>query len=106
MPGARTQARTSIVPPRDPSLRASPMPARRWPQREGQCVGLSFFDLGSAGGPAPHVLLLLEPPRLPLVAGFLATPGEGVVLDVVERPAQLAALGVLAPEDDAIPLDP
>src|SRR5436190_14485286 len=82
------------------------MPARRWPQREDQCVGLSLFDLGSAGGPAPHVMLLLEPPRLPLVAGFLAAPGEGVVLDVVERPTQLAALGVLAPEDDAIPLDP
>src|SRR6266480_2584959 len=66
----------------------------------------SLIGLRSDGGPAPHVMLLLEPPRLAPVAGFLSAPGEGVVLDVVERPTQLVAVVVLASKDDAISLDP
>src|SRR5437867_12556000 len=65
----------------------------------------SLSGLCSTGGTAPHVMLLLEPPRLAPVAGFLAAPGEGVVPDIVEGPAQLTALLVIASEDDAIPLD-
>src|SRR5439155_17202307 len=49
---------------------------------------------GAACCATGHVMLLLEPPRLPAVVRRLAAPDESIRLDVVERLAQVGTVVV------------
>src|ERR1051325_9255544 len=88
------------------------LPVRAWSRRPSRRL-LKSEHLQLAASPgrsrpraARHMVLLLEPPGLPPVLGDLAAPGEGVVPDVAERPAQRCPVAVLTPEDDPVPFGP
>src|SRR5437867_7188024 len=70
----------------------------------GAVPGDSGIPAGASRPTPPHVMLLLEPPRPAAVVRGLASPYEGIRLDVVERPAQQHTGAVLAAQHDAIPL--
>src|SRR5919199_459065 len=76
----------------------------RAPWTSGAVPGISGSPTGATRPTAPHVMLLLEPPRPAAVARALASPHEGIRLDVVERPAELYTLAILAAQHNAIPL--